>query len=141
MMRTLSLLLVLAFRAIDSLGAEPDICQSPVTTDIVACARGKLERSRATMELQLKEIRRIGAERKSDMAALDAAQTAWQRFVEVDCKAVYEHWIDGTISGPMAVGCELGHVDARNCELWWTYLEHEITTLTAPPCPQPRPSS
>jgi uncharacterized protein YecT (DUF1311 family) len=134
-------MLVLAFRVGDSRGVEPDICQSPVTTDIVACAKGKLERSKATMELQLKEIHRLLAERKSDMAALTAAQTAWQGFVEVDCKAVYEHWIDGTIRGPMAVGCELGHVDARNCELWWTYLEHEITTLTAPPCPGPRPSS
>ncbi len=129
--------LVLALAPLAALGAD-DVCKSPVTTDIVACLQKRLEPAKEAMARELAEIHRLGADERSDMTALDAAQEAWRHFVDVDCKAVYEHWSAGTIRGPMTVGCELAHTRARTCALWETYLAHMATTLGAPSCPPAR---
>lgn len=111
---------------------ETDLCSSPRTLDIVACMNHQLEAAEASLVLYLTEVRRMHGADQEDMAALEAAQAAWSAFVEADCGAVHMHFRDGTIRGPMAVGCKLSHTEARICQLWATYLDHMVTELTEP---------
>jgi uncharacterized protein YecT (DUF1311 family) len=111
-----------------------DVCESSATPDIEACARKRLDEARLTYDRYLAEARRVAADEPKDAAGLESSQKAWREFVDVDCKAVYQHWIDGTIRGLQAITCELGHLRERTCNLWWTYLEMANTDLKPPPC-------
>ncbi|MBV7536705.1 DUF1311 domain-containing protein [Duganella sp. sic0402] len=45
--------------------------------------------------------------------ALIAAQRAWIKFREADCKAVYERYKQGTARTMMFIGCMRGHAENR----------------------------
>jgi uncharacterized protein YecT (DUF1311 family) len=127
------LALLLTAMASGAAGAK-DVCDSPVTTDIVACAQKQLREAETDLDRYLAGVRAAIADRPADLAALEAAQKAWSAFVELDCKAVYEHWIDGTVRGPFVVACKVDHTERRTCSLWDTYLQMAVTKLEAPKC-------
>ena len=132
-MKTAILIMLLLFQGHDGRGESPDeLCDSPRTPDIVECIQRQLREAEQTQLAYLAEIRRRLEDHESDLAALEDAQRAWTDFVSADCRAVYERWKDGTIRGPMFVGCKLEHTVRRTHDLWERYLRGIVTELPEP---------
>jgi uncharacterized protein YecT (DUF1311 family) len=117
--------------------AEPpaDPCKGMTTLDMEACLAKKVQAAQSTLATFTAEVRRLLPAKSADRNAFEQSQTAWTRFVALDCKAVYQHWIDGSIRGIQASGCRLTHLEHRVCNLWWTYLQLAVTTVKDPNCP------
>ena len=127
-----ALVLLLAIWPGISEKSEQELCNSPVTSDIEACLTLELERADSSLSEYLKEARKTCAEDAEDMAALEAAQKAWAQYVEADCKAAHQHWIQGTIRGAAYLSCKVIHTKSRTCDLWGTYLQNMATELPFP---------
>ena len=56
-------------------------------------------------------------------AELQAAQVAWEGYVDLHCHAVYENYAEATIGSSLFNMCRLELARARTMELWRAYLE------------------
>jgi uncharacterized protein YecT (DUF1311 family) len=138
--RSVALVLWLACGASAATAKGP--CDDAMTTvEMETCFGKQVRDARADLDRYVAEVRRLLAKAdgrassaEADSAAFEAAQKAWSDFVELDCKTVYEHGIDGTIRGLHHRTCQLGRIEERRCHLWWTYLENRDTTVKPPPC-------
>lgn len=116
-------------------GADRDPCKRSSTPEIEACLHKQVDQAQATMERYLAEARKTCDSDAEDTAAFDRAQIAWLAFFDLDCKAVYEHWADGTARGAQFLGCKRVNLESRTCDLWFAYLQGTVTRLPKPSCP------
>jgi uncharacterized protein YecT (DUF1311 family) len=86
----------------------------------------------AILERYLAESRRLLAGDQGALAALDAAQAAWQSYRDKQCSAVYAVYETGTIRGAQFAGCKLEATERRTYELWQTYIENMVSDLPEP---------
>jgi uncharacterized protein YecT (DUF1311 family) len=116
-----SIALVLWLLCGTSAATAKDPCDDAMTTvEMDVCFGKKVNDARAELDRYVAEVRRVLAKAEGrvssaeeDQAAFEAAEKAWRTFIDLDCKAVYQHWIDGTIRGVQFRGCELGHIEER----------------------------
>ncbi len=114
-------------------GARADSCPGVATTrDLELCLAGQVTAHEAVLERYLAESRRLVAVDPDALAALDAAQAAWQTYSDKQCSAVYAVYETGTIRGVQFAGCKLEVTERRTHELWQTYIESMVSDLPEP---------
>ncbi len=112
----LALLAPPALRGQDSLTAG---CDTAVTTlDMRRCVSRDLESAQRDLQRYLQESRRIAANR----ALLDSAQTAWERYRDLACRAAASEYDGGTMMPLVVLTCRLTITRHRTHDLWDDYL-------------------
>lgn len=108
-----------------ALGAEVEPqCNPPRTTyDFNMCPDPVFERATQDLTRYLQASRQSEAKDAQSLAALNAAQSAWEKYVNSHCDAVYAHWREGTIRNQKYTACRLGLMRERTHELWFQYLK------------------
>lgn len=107
----------IALSATSATSAHALDCQNAATTpDINACAA----REQKQVEVKLNQVyqrvlKTVTAPKVRTQFV--AAQRAWVKFREADCKAVYEQHADGTIRTVMYLGCMQNRAETRIKEL------------------------
>ncbi len=106
-------------------------CDSALTTvDMRRCASQALEQAKRDLNRYLQEARRLTAKR----ALLDSAQTAWERYREITCRAAGDEHQGGTMKPLVVLNCLL---DLTRGRLHEVYDHHLRTSHTALPEPKP----
>jgi len=109
--------LVFFFIALSATSAQALDCQNAVSTpDLNECAA----REQKQVEVKLNQVyqrvlKTVTASKVRSQFV--AAQRAWVKFREADCKAVYEQHADGTIRTVMYLGCMQNRAETRIKEL------------------------
>jgi uncharacterized protein YecT (DUF1311 family) len=120
------LLLPSGLAAQDSLAMS---CDSAMTTiDMSRCASRALEQAKRDLNRYLQEARRLAASR----ALLDSAQTAWERYREITCRAAGREYEGGTMKPVVVLNCLLDLTRRRLHELYDNYLRTSDTALPEP---------
>lgn len=117
---TTALLILLTMHA-----AHAADCKNATTTvDIDECAAQEQKQVEAKLntvyQRVIKKLDKPDAdgESYSEMkTSLIAAQRAWIKFRDADCKAVYTRYASGTIRTAMFIGCMQSHTEQRIREL------------------------
>jgi uncharacterized protein YecT (DUF1311 family) len=109
--------LLLAVCATSSFALDCDKAVS--TSDINECARIGQEKVEKQLNVVYQDVLKTTAapDAAEERKALIAAQRAWVKFREADCKAVYQKWAGGTIRGVMYTGCMQNRAETRIKEL------------------------
>ena len=112
------------------------------TSEMNACMAEKLDRAEKRLQTYMEAaIERHSDENgKSDSVALGikASQSAFEAYRKIECDAVLEDYIDGTIRGVMTLSCRLGMTDARTQTVWGNWLQYMDDT--PPILPEPKPT-
>ncbi len=112
-------------------GARSMARDSAATTiDMRRCASQALEKAKRDLNRYLQEARRLTAKR----ALLDSAQTAWERYREITCRAAGDEYEGGTMKPLVVLNCLL---DLTRRRLHDVYDHHLRTSDTAFPEPKP----
>ena len=111
-----SLALVLCLAACQAGQADRDPCASRAS-DREACF-GELA---ATADGQMQEYFAMAMDQAAAPAELQAAQVAWEGYVNLHCHAIHEN-ADGDVAGSFA-RCRWQLSHARTNELWRSYLQ------------------
>lgn len=106
------------------------------TIEISECLARSVAEAEETMQQYLAASRaRYQADEPQVVEQLDAAQTAWERYREAHCQAVYQVWVGGTIRGNMFHRCQWETTMRRTHEIWRQYLTYMDSTK--PILPEP----
>jgi uncharacterized protein YecT (DUF1311 family) len=93
-------------------------CKNAVTTpDINECAAAGQKQIEAKLNQTYQGVLKSLDDDKETKKALVAAQRAWVKFREADCKAVYQRSSGGTIRTVMYIGCMQNRAETRIKEL------------------------
>jgi|SRR5690348_13099082 len=112
-------------------GSRSMACDSAATTiDMRRCASQTLEQAKHDLSRYLQEARRATAKR----ALLDSAQTAWEHYREITCRAAGAEYEGGTMKPLVVLNCLLDLTRRRLHEVYDHYLRTSDTTL-----PEPKP--
>lgn len=124
-------------RYVKSRSATGSDCGEATTTyDMVQCGQRELAQQDELLQQYLAAARaHLDRGAPQAVAALDAAQAAWQEFREKQCQAVATRWQGGSISGPMTLECRIGLTRQRTHQLWADYLTYPDST--PPVLPEP----
>lgn len=137
--------LLLQAGVVPAQAANPDICDSPTTPDINACAGRELAAAEAIRRRYADAARkRIRAEvaqatpgsmSAGTLAAFERAESAWAAYRDAECNAVYANWSDGTIRTLMGLSCSAELTRLRTHAIWQDWLTYEDST--PPLLPEP----
>jgi len=112
------------------------------TLEVNACIADKLARSNERLQTYLRAAtdRHTDQDGKSDSVALgiQASQSAFEAYRDIECDAVYEDWIEGTIRNAMTLGCRIRLTDERARTVWTNWLTYMDST--PPILPEPKPT-
>ena len=112
------------------------------TLEVNACVADKLDRANKALEkyVQAATDRHTDENGKSDSVALgiQASQSAFEAYRDIECDAVFEDWIGGTIRTVMSLECRLRLTDERTHTVWENWLRYMDST--PPILPEPKPT-
>jgi uncharacterized protein YecT (DUF1311 family) len=135
------LLLTFAATAISAASGEikPD-CNGD-TPEMNACMLEKVDRAEKRLQTYLQKAieRHTDDSGKFDAVALgiQASQTAFEAYREIECNSVLEDFKDGTIRGIMTLGCRLSLTNERTHTVWNNWLQYMDSTPPLLPDPKP----
>jgi uncharacterized protein YecT (DUF1311 family) len=137
------MLLLIAFAAA-AISAAPDDIKpdcSGSTPEMNACVLEKLDRAEKRLNAYLQKAmeRHTSNDGKFDSVALgiQAAQTAFEAYRDIECNSVLEDFKDGTIRGIMTLGCQLDLTNERTHTVWNNWLQYMDSTPPVLPDPKP----
>ena len=98
-------------------------CDDQQTThDIVYCIGVEVDKAQSELDRVMRDVRDSRLFTHSERTIFEDAHEKWKEFVEADCDAVFQHYIEGTIRGPMYQACRWEHIDSRRKVLEDRYL-------------------
>jgi len=83
-----------------------------------------------------KSLERYAADSQVQQA-IKEGQTAWLKYAEANCGAVWAIWRTGTIRNVKYLSCKMGLVQKRTYNLWDTFLTYADSTPAVAPEPFP----
>ena len=145
----LLLALTLAATLSASPPADPAPCPDGTTIDLNRCHGDRLAAAEADLARYLAAARRrLGQEAAAAQPGetgvaqarrgLDVAETAWARYRQAACGAVYDYWSAGTIREIEMLDCQITLTRLHTRDLWrqWlTYMDSTPPILPEPPMP------
>ena len=137
-MSTLLALLMLQMTPEDTIG-----CPGITTYEMNQCAIADI----AIAEARLSRYVDTARERLSDqgdsetLGHFDAAQAAWETYIDGECGALYQRYIDGSIRGLIAGNCHRAMIDERTHTVWQHWLTYADSTPPILSEPEPTPDS
>jgi uncharacterized protein YecT (DUF1311 family) len=147
--RTMSLLLILALAAPLAAPSAQRVatCPNAVTTlDMNSCFAAAATKADADLDRYLAAARarldRDAAQMRGDpavkraRAGLDTAETAWRKYREAECGAVYDYWSSGTIRDVQGLSCRIALTRAHTHAVWADWLTYMDST--PPVLPEPK---
>ena len=120
-------------------GVKPDCGGS--TVEMNACMAEKLDQAEKRLQTYVQAAidRHTDVGGKFDNVALgvQASQSAFEAYRDIECDAVLEDWKEGTIRGVMTLGCRLTLTNERTRTVWTNWLQY--IDSTPPILPEPKP--
>lgn len=129
-MLELTILLVLVSNAGGETTIDP--CDGSSTRQLEQCASLRLEEATGELEEYLVASKNLTGADEAGSAALLESQDFWRQFIEVDCRAAYEHARGGSIRSLVMLECKRGHTRSRTLQLWNRYLAGTTSELPEP---------
>lgn len=105
------------------------------TLEINQCAANELKAAQLVQARYLEASLERHQDDPSLVAAINAAQAAWEGYMHAHCDAVYTQWREGSIRGVMTLDCKTSLVKQRSYELWENFLTYMDST--PPDLPEP----
>jgi uncharacterized protein YecT (DUF1311 family) len=120
-----------------SAAPKADPCDGSSTYELNQCMAGKVEKA----DTRLKEYVGAAKTRHEDKPAvvlgIDASQTAFEAYRDIECATVLEAWKEGTIRGVMTLSCKVALTDQRTHQVWEHWLQFMDSTPSILPEPKP----
>lgn len=106
------------------------------TAEINECLHNEVEKAEVEMAKYLKASRERLAEHPDSIVTMELAQSAWVRYRDSHCLAVYDLWAQGNARGAMLGSCLLEQTERRTHDIWkvyLTYVDSDDSILPEPP--------
>ena len=111
------------------------------TPEMNACVAEKFKQANGRLETYVRAAveRHTDENGKSDSVALgiQSAQIAFEAYRDIECDAVLENWMEGTIRTVMTLDCRLRLTNERTRTVWTNWLHYMDSTPPVLPEPQP----
>ena len=114
-----------------------DSCNGSTTTEMNQCSAAKVEKANKRLSEYIVAAKTRYADQPAVVLGIDASQTAFEAYRDIECAAVLENWKDGTIRVVMTLGCELTLTNERTATVWANWLQYMDDT--PPVLPEPKP--
>jgi uncharacterized protein YecT (DUF1311 family) len=118
-LRSLVLALLLFGCGAGSAGNSADPCADSSEPEREAC----YVTLAASADEALERFFGLAMEHAAAPAELQAAQVAWEGYVDLHCHAIYENHVEARIRSSLFTMCRWELARARTVELWRAYLE------------------
>ncbi len=129
MSNCLILSILAAFLGQQARAAVP-LCPGLTTPEVEACLQSKLDHIDAELQRYTDAaVDRIKQEDPSEvLASFHEGETAWTKYRDAECGAVYDYWSRGTVRGAMSIVCATHLTEARTHEVWFNWLTYVDST-------------
>lgn len=109
-------------------------CKDQTTYGLMDCQKVELEKYTKKMHKYFIKALQIQEDKKL-IEIMKKSQVKWVVYEDSKCRAVYQIWAHGTISGLMAGGCMLRMIKQRTHDIWENYLNNGELSSTILPEP------